>query len=249
LDDVNNVEPNYAVMKKFPLLFAGFLLLLASSCKKEETEKPKVIYKPAKAQSAVRTDTAEIEVADLPIQIAGTDMLIHPIGNYRVDGKRKSAYGYEKGSFTISNFSEFELTGYLDNIKFQSINSDTIVDLTDKQVLIQTATFLRASPDKKRQQVVVYTLADSDTNQDGKLDANDIRSLYISDISGAMLTKISPDLHELIDWNLVEPIGRLYFRTIEDTNKNGEFDRNDLLHYHYINLATDWTVRSYNPVQ
>ncbi len=235
-------------MKKFSILFAGIILISASACKNEEADTPKVIYKPAKPQTAVKEDAAEIEVADLPIQIPGTDMLIHPIGNYRVDGKRKSAYGYEKGSFTISNFSEFELTGYLENIKFQSITSDSITALTDKRLLIQTATFLRSSPDKLRQQIVVYTLADGDTNQDGKLDANDIRSLYISDISGKNLTKISPELHELIDWNLVEPIGRLYFRTIEDTNKNGEFDRNDLLHYHFINLGADWTVQTYDPI-
>ncbi len=236
-------------MKKLSVLFAGIAAIALSSCRNEDAEKPKVIYQKAKTQKQVPVDTAQIEIADLPIQVPGTDILLHPIGNYRVDGKRKASYGYEKGSFTISNFSELQLTGYLQNIKFQSGDSDSIVALTNKQVMIQTATMLR-NAEKARQHIMVYTLADMDTNQDGKLDGNDIQSLYLSTIQGKNFIKISEDLQELIDWNLVEPKGRLYFRTIEDTNKNGEFDNNDVLHYQYVDLTSDdWTVRNYNPVK
>jgi hypothetical protein len=54
---------------------------------------------------------------------------------------------------------------------------------------------------------------------------------------------------ELIDWNLVESKNRLYFRSIEDTNKNGEFDKNDVIHYHFIDLSSkDWKVQDYSPI-
>jgi hypothetical protein len=43
---------------------------------------------------------------------------------------------------------------------------------------------------------------DADTNRDGKLDSSDIKSLYLSEISGKRFTKVSMDLQELIDWNL-----------------------------------------------
>lgn len=235
-------------MKNLTLLFAGIATMLLIGCKNEDAEKPKVIYK-TKAQSTVKEDTTQIEIADLPIQIPGTDILMHPIGSYRVDGKRKAAYGYEKGSFTISNFSELQLTGFLENIKFQNTLNDSISSLTEKPVLIQTATILR-NAEKSRQHIMVYTLADADTNQDGKLDGSDIQSLYLSTIHGKNFIKISDELQELIDWNLVEPKGRLYFRTIEDTNKNGEFDNKDVVHYQYADLTSDaWTVKSYNPVK
>jgi hypothetical protein len=137
----------------------------------------------------------------------------------------------------------------LQNLKFQEIGSDSIKALTNKAILIQTATYLKAVSDKAKQQVLIYTLADADTNIDGKLDANDIKSLYISEISGKRFTKISDDLQELIDWNLTESKNRVYFRTIEDTNKNGQFDKNDIVHYHYLDLSNkDWKVFDYNPI-
>ena len=113
--------------------------------------------------------------------------------------------------------------------------------------MIQSATIVRNS-EKPKMQVIVYRLADMDSNQDAKLDGSDIQSLYLSTIDGKNFIKVSPDLHELVDWNFVEPKSRLYFRTIEDTNKNGEFDNNDVLHYHYVDL-TDWSVHNYNPVK
>ncbi|RYZ86347.1 MAG: hypothetical protein EOP06_14645 [Proteobacteria bacterium] len=220
------------------------------SCKKEENGKPKVIYKKTEAKTQPAADTAQIEIADLPIQISGTDYLIHPVGQYRVyDGNKRTGYTYERGSFAVSNYGEFEITGFLQNIKVQQSASDSIRAIFDKPVLIQTATFLKSFADKSKQQIFVYLLSDMDTNQDGGLDASDIRTLYISDISGSRLMKISPEYQELIDWNFIESKNRLYFRTIEDTNKSGDFDKNDVLHYNYIDLMTpDWKVIEYKPV-
>lgn len=88
-----------------------------------------------------------------------------------------------------------------------------------------------------------------DTNRDTKLDANDIKALYISTIDGKNLKKLSADMQELIDWNLVESKNRLYFRTIEDTNQNGQFDKNDRINYHFVDLLSpEFTIEKYNPI-
>jgi len=234
------------------LSFCSILLLV--SCKKE-LEKPKVIYSTtAKTNALPKADTATIATADLPIQMQGTNYLIFPVGDLNVSGgNAKPNYdassGVNETSFKISNYSENEITGYLRNIKFQEIGSDSIKALTDKIILIQTATYLKTVAEKAKQQILVYTLADMDTNKDGKLDANDIKSLYLSEISGNRFTKMSVDFQELVDWNLIESKSRLYFRTIEDTNKNGAFDKNDVLHYHFIDLTNkEWKVSDYNPI-
>jgi hypothetical protein len=71
----------------------------------------------------------------------------------------------------------------------------------------------------------------------------------LSDISGKNLTKISVDFQELIDWNIIESKTRLYFRTIEDTNKNGAFDKEDTLHYYFVNLLDkEWKALEYKPI-
>ncbi|MBD3582783.1 hypothetical protein [Flavobacterium selenitireducens] len=236
-------------MKK-ALLLSMSLALLAISCKNEETEKPKVTYKTREAKAENAADTSEIEIADLPIHISGTSYLIHPVGQYRVmDGTRKSGYSYERGSFTVSNYGEFEITGYLKNLMVQQVESDSIKPVFEKPVLLQTATFLKAFADKTKHQLMVYSLADMDTNQDSKLDANDIRTLYLSEVGGGRMVKVSPDYQELIDWNFVDSKNRLYFRTIEDTNKSGEFDKDDVIHYNFIDLlSADWKVVEYKPV-
>jgi hypothetical protein len=57
------------------------------------------------------------------------------------------------------------------------------------------------------------------------------------------------DLQELIDWNLIDSNSRLYFRTVEDTNKNGQFDKDDVVHYNYIDLSNnEWKVSNYEPI-
>ncbi len=236
-------------MKNYFLYIALIFIVLFSSCKKEEAEKPKVIYETtAKVKPEVVADTNQIEVADLPINMEGTNILIHPIGVISGKGKGIKSYSDSEESFTVSNYGEYQITGYLKNLKFQEIGKDTIHALTDKQILIETATYLKTFADKSKQQLLVYSLADMDTNKDGKLDSNDIKSLYISTISGQKFTKLSADFHELIDWKIIDSKSLLYFRTIEDTNKNGEFDAEDSLQYHFVNLLKDWKVNNYKPI-
>ena len=242
-------------MKNIKIALLLILVLIVASCKDEvEKQKPKVIYDSAnKNKPFTKVDSTQIAIADLPIQMEGTDYLIHPVGDLRVyERGTKARYGSSSVidlSFTISNFGDNEITGFLQNLKFQKVNSDSIKALTDKPVLIQTASYLSGIADKTKNKIMVYTLFDMDSNRDGKLDSSDIKSLYLSEISGANFTKISVNFQELIDWSLIESQKRLYFRTVEDTNKNGRFDKNDVVHYNYIDLTRkDWEVKSYEPI-
>jgi len=240
-------------MKNFSKYIVLSLITLLVSCK-EEVEKPKVIYgKSEKPKAAVPADTSKIVVADLPIQMVGTSVLIHPIGALSVSdnkGSKIESSSYDRDqSFVISNSNEYEITGYLSNLKFQQVGSDSLHVLTDKQILIERITYLKNFSDKTKKQLLVYVLEDMDSNGDGKLDGSDIKNLYISEINGAKFTKFSVDLQELIDWNLIESQNRLYFRTIEDINKNGAFDKDDKVHYQFVDLLSkDWKVVEYTPI-
>ena len=239
-------------MRKLHIALLGLSVLLLTSCK-EDSEKPKVIYDSNRGRAITKSDSTQIKIADLPIHIQGTNYLIHPVGDLSIREKGiKTRYGSSSVndlSFTISNYGENEITGFLQNIKFQKIGSDSIKALTDKPVLIQTATYLKSVADKTKNQIMVYTMVDMDTNKDGKLDTSDIKALYLSEIGGAKLTKLSDSYQELIDWNLIESNSHLYFRTVEDTNKNGQFDKMDVVHYNYIDLSNkEWKIVSYKPV-
>ena len=40
---------------------------------------------------------------------------------------------------------------------------------------------------------------------------------------------------------------RVILKMIEDANKNGAFDKNDIMHYHFIDLSEkEWKVTDYN---
>jgi hypothetical protein len=238
-------------MKKLHIALLSITVLLLASCK-QEREKPKVIYD-ATNKGISKVDSTQVAISDLPIQMEGTDYLIHPVGDLRVyERGTKARYGSSSVidlSFTISNYGENEITGYLQNLKFQKTDSDSIRPLTNKPALIQTATYLKSVSDRAKKQIMVYTMFDTDTNRDGKLDSSDIKCLYLSDISGKRFTKVSEDFQELIDWNLIDSKSRLYFRTVEDTNKNGQFDKNDVVQYNYIDLSNnEWKVINYEPI-
>lgn len=229
-----------------------FLLVIVSSCKEEEREKPKVTYREIPVEE-VKRDTTQIKIADLPIQMEGSSYLLHPIGDVRVynGGSSKFSYGSSstnRVSYAISNYNRFEITGYLNNIHFQHIDSTTSRPLTTKPMVIQSATYLFELAEKTKKKILIYSLSDLDTNKDGKLDGNDINSLYISDISGFNFMKLSPDYQELIDWNLIDSKNRLYFRTKEDSNKNGDFDKDDTVYYYFIDLLdNEWKLNEYKP--
>ncbi|WP_333876430.1 hypothetical protein [Flavobacterium sp.] len=236
-------------MKKRAIYIVLLTGLVLASCKKEESTKPKVIYENnPKTKTEVPEDTTQIEIADLPVHLSGTNFLIYPIGTVTSD--KKSLKSYDSGTgYTVSNYSEYQITGYLQNLKFQEMGKDTIYALTDKNILIETATYLKTIADKSKKQLMVYSLCDMDTNKDNKLDNSDIKSLYLSEVSGGNFTKISVDFQELIDWNVIEAQNKLFFRTTEDTNKNGQFDKEDKVHYFFVNLLEkEWKATEYKPI-
>jgi len=229
-------------------------LFILTSCRTEE--KPKVIY-PENAQTnnvELKKDSTLIEISDLPIHIDSTKYIIHPIGEFRMygSGRSKIYFGSSNsgsGSFKISSYNRYEISGNLNNLKFQDLESEKLKQLTEKTIKINSITFLREIFDKTKRQYLIYKVLDQDTNRDGKLDSDDIETLYISNIDGTKFTKLTSEYQELIDWDIIEALNRIYFRSIEDTNKNGEFDKDDRLHYHFVDFNNqEWKVTEYFPI-
>ena len=239
-------------MKTF-LRYIGLVAFVVLVACKQEKETPKVIYEEPKTNNNSRAiDTTSIKIADLPIHMEGTKYLIHPVGDVRVYDDFSKVYGSTKTnqvSYAISNYNRFEITGYFENLKFQHIDSTNVKPLTEEKIQIQTVTYLDRIAANTKKQILVYSVVDRDTNKDKKVDQNDIKSLYISNIDGSNFTKLTEDYLEFIDWNIIEAQNRLYFRCIEDINKNGAFDKNDKVHYHYVNLLdAEWKVETYMPI-
>lgn len=235
------------------ILILAITTIFFVSCGNEK--KPKVIYPENEdiETAELKRDSTQIEIADIPIHIDSTEYLIHPIGEYKMYGSRGKVYfgssSYGSGSFSISNYNRYEITGDLHNLKFQKIDSENLSMLTTKNIRIKSISFLRDMFDDTKKRILVYRVLDKDTNRDNKLDDNDIKTLYISNIDGTNFTKLTAEFQELIDWKVLGINNRLYFRSIEDTNKNGEFDKEDKVHYQYVDFNIGkLKVTEYQPI-
>ncbi|WP_178983805.1 hypothetical protein [Winogradskyella helgolandensis] len=224
------------------------LVLCITSC----DERSQTISHDDTITTEIKKDSSKIEIADLPILIDSTDYLIHPIG-YVTEYNNSRFSSYSKGSgrtsYAVSHYNNFSISGELSNIKFQHLNSEKITALTDELIEITSIRFLETIRAQNGLQFLVYTIRDADTNKDTKLNSNDIETLYISTISGKGLKKLTPELAQIVDWNVIPQQSRLYFKSISDTNKNGEFDKNDRVNYQYVNLEDEHlNVIHYNPL-
>jgi len=238
-------------MKK--LITFGILISVFTSC--GTATKPKIVHVENNESeiTALKRDSTFVAIADLPIQIDSTEYFIHPIGDFKIEKySGKSIYkssSYRSQNFTISNYNGYQIVGNISNVKFQHINSEELTPLTDKVIKIKSISFLRKIFDNTKKQFLVYEINDKDSNQDGKINANDIKTLYLSNINGANFNKLTKTNRELINWSILESKNRLYFRTIEDINKDGVFDKKDIIHYNFVNLKADkLKITEYNPI-
>ena len=226
---------------KFTSLSILVLTLFLYSCFKDN--KPRIVHDNNIENQKPIKDSTYIEIADLPIEIDSTDYLFHPVGYFKMESNTgKSMYrssSWRSQGISISNYSGYKLSGNLTNVLFQHKNSNDITPLTKDFLKIESMTFLKDISDNTKRQYLVYKIKDKDTNLDGNLDYEDVNSLYISNIDGTHFIKLTDDNNELINWKISTLNNALYFRTIEDINKDGEFDNTDTIHYKFVNLDND----------
>ncbi len=224
-------------------LALALIIIIIASCSIKEP-RPKVTYN-TKGEKTLVKDTMAISVADLPIHIDSTEFLVHPIGELNFydtekNGLLKTSLRYDSNiNFKISNYSDYNFTGQLTNLLFEKIGTDKLVPLTHKNLKITNANFLSELYKNTGKKLFLYQIIDADTNNDDKLNHDDIQTMYVSKIDGSNFKKLVVDNHEILYWKILPSVNRLYYKSIEDTTKNGEFDKDYTIHYQYINLLDD----------
>lgn len=231
----------------------GILFIGMISCK-DQTKRISYDDKGNETRESIelKKDTTLIKIADLPIHIDSTKYLIHvrgEISNY--SNSRSGYFSSSKSSgagFNVSNYRNSEITGNIHNLKFENIETGQTNVLTEEVLRIQSFKFLREIYKKTGEEIIIYNVLDKDTNADRQLTYQDLTSLYISNSAGGKFTKISKEYYEVLDWEVIPINNRLYFRSITDSNKNGNFDKEDAISYQFIDLSSkSWEVKDYNP--
>jgi hypothetical protein len=219
--------------------------------------KPKIDYNKTIDTNSLfkldKQDTSKILVSELPIKIDSTDILLFAIClvDLQERGRNSSILpdSYSSTDIASSYFDRDNLIGTFINIVFQDEKGNER-KLTDKKIKIKSVNFLRDIYNKTKVGYLLYSLMDGDSNGDGVINNSDIEALYISRIDGSSFKKITKELHEFYDWRLIKGENRIYFRTLEDKNKDGELTNKDKFHYYYIDFSGDsYTVNEYNPLK
>jgi hypothetical protein len=224
---------------------------------------PKVDYENQNTADSVKienliSDTTKTLVADLPILFDSTKFLIHPIAVIDLNAKLKRSFesssysssSYSESDFDISSSREDYISGNMTNLVFENVGSKEERLLTDNVIRIRTFRFLREIFKKIKKEYLLYTVIDRDSNNDKKLDYNDIESLYVSKIDGTDFKKLTKDQHEYFSGELIPGDLKYYYKTIEDVNRDGQFDRHDKIHYYYLDFSGDpIKVTEYYPLK
>jgi hypothetical protein len=222
------------------------------SCGPEKTRiKDETIDSPIDAKETV-IDATQMIVSELPEKFDSTEILL--FGIVLVDLQERSQYSkFGSGSFNSSEiassyFEADELIGDFVNIVFQDKNGNNR-KLTDKNVKIRSVSFLRGIFEETKSAFLLYSVFDRDTNGDREINETDLKALYISEIDGSAFQKLTKEFHQLHDWRYVEGERRIYFRTFEDKNGDGELDNKDQFHYYFIEFSgKNFLVEEHNPL-
>jgi len=237
------------------------LLILCTVLLACNENKPKLENKKESTQTvdSLAKDTSKVLIAELPIHFANVDYLIHPIGFASIARKSGrsisslsySSDGYSDGGRLSVNYDRNDcFTGSISNLVFEEMKTRTQTLLTKKIVLISSVTYLKEIYSKTKRQYLLYILADKDTNGDGVITNADFASVYLSRTDGTELKKVSIDGHLYHGGELIAENLKYYFKTQEDTNKDGVFDSKDKLHYFYLDFSSDpYRIVEYFPLK
>lgn len=157
-------------------------------------------------------------IVGLPQKLDSSNCVIFPLYMIEINNSRKEAskISYSSRGYLIP----------LENLLFQNINTSKTHYLTNEKIKILSYEQLY-STNRVAEKFIIYEIINTDTNKDGFLNMNDITNLYISDSNGKNLSQLNHPKHHLLEWNYISEVGKVFFSTSEDIDKNGDFDNND----------------------
>ncbi|MBW4606637.1 MAG: hypothetical protein KME22_05270 [Hassallia sp. WJT32-NPBG1] len=204
---------------------AIIVAILSSSCqanifRKAEQAKTKAIAEEKSQPNIVYGDLIFKEQSDdlmIPVNIKN----YYPINR--------------KISLDSSAYSEKEIELY--NIIFSNKKNGESHLLINKKAIISSFDFLeKKEAGKPSTRFWLYRIIENDTNKDNKLNSQDAIIGYISDSSGRNLQQVTPNNTQLISWTIVQSVGAIFLKIIEDSDNDKKFTEQDKINFIKVNL-------------
>lgn len=250
------------------ILYCFIAIGLLASCS-DDQKQPKANYDKNSTtypsdSASIFSDTTKTQIANLPISFDSTDVLLHISGFINTEELNKSfknristSMGKSSDKYDETHFytNEYQnsnsdyIGGWFSNIYFDDLSSNKQHLLTQQALFISDAYYLRKLGENKKKHYIIYSVYDKDSNKDNIINKKDVLSKYISKLDGNDFKKITPEGHDFIKGVFEEKSNRYYFITIEDTNKDGFFDKEDKYNYFYIDFSDEtYFINTYNPL-
>ena len=216
------------------LMLVVLTLVLLSSCKKEQSEsfaygneadKENTIVK----KSSIKDENSKPHTIGLPIKLDSSNYLVFPIQDINTNWKRSLKSSYE---------AESRYTGYYKNLVFQNIHTEKTHLLTNIQVRIKSYEQLYTTK-REAEKIILYQLID---NFPKEKEALTYTSLYLGTTDGKIFQKISKENEQLTSLKYISETKKIYFKTLEDSNKDNELNQLDKEHIYTVSIQ-DFNVK------
>ncbi|MFT5009993.1 MAG: hypothetical protein ACI888_000939 [Flavobacteriales bacterium] len=86
---------------------------------------------------------------------------------------------------------------------------------------------------------ILYKITHNEYNQDEKLKGLDPKHLFISNIDGSALRRLTPENKDLLSYSILSKSNQRLFETQKDLNLDKKFNSEDELTWHSLDLAID----------
>lgn len=196
------------------LILAISLLTLASSCQS-------IIPSSKTAQQTQAT------AQQTQPQVAYGDLVINEKSDYlMIPVDISTGENQDKGLFSSYSYESRNQNFY--NIIFYRKQDGASHLLLNKKALITSFDFLdNKQSGKPPTKFLLYRIIEKDTNGDKKLTSEDATIGYISDLAGKNLRQITPNNSQMLNWNVIQSMGNIFIKIIQDSDKDNKFTGKD----------------------
>jgi hypothetical protein len=205
------------------ILILTFLTLSFLAC----NESPKDDLTAQTTELKIENKSSKYETINLlvnnPIVLDSSDWVLYPLTLEELEetdkGFKSSSYSRQHAYWNISFYnSQTKETRLLSDSLKMLINSIS----PKNNVVIQSG-----HREKRNDRLIYYAITTRDFNQDGKLNSEDPKYLFISEPSGQDFKQISPENHDLLHWQTIRESNKILIQTRKDLNNDKEFDSDD----------------------
>lgn len=183
------------------------------------------------------------------MDLDSTDYLLIPLGMKTLEGKEdkglrsKSMDEYETstGSYSSYKYNFYSMDfGNCNNIIFYNKLTDETHLLLQKPAIISQ--FYFPYYDKEytgaKYYFILLGIREDDSNADGYINSDDAEKVYMADLSGKTMYKITPDNTQLVDWFIDMKSNNIIMKVRFDSNKDQKFNYYDEIEIMKTSIAT-----------